>query len=129
MRLGPLILGAMTGAGLLSGCQSESAGPTASMLNVSLTTPNSDDGAILFTVSGGPVDSVEVAGYPVYSVRVDRNTIRVIVTGDLSAGMVARVRIADERQRSSYAATLEQVASRSTYGQRDPASYSLTLAP
>jgi hypothetical protein len=129
MRLGRLIFGAMTGAGLLSGCQSESAGPTAGVLNVSLATPNSDDGAILFSVSGGPVDSVEVAGYPVYSVRVDRNTLRVIVTGDLRTGIVARVRIADERQRSSYAAALEQVAARSSYGQRDPASYSLTLAP
>jgi hypothetical protein len=96
---------------------------------VTLTTPNSDDGAVLFTLSGGPVDSVEAVGHSVYSARIDANTLRVIVTGTLGPGPVARIRIPDQQQVSGYGAMVNQVAARTTYQQRDPGGYSLTLAP
>jgi hypothetical protein len=123
------VLGGVIGLGLLTGCSSEPGGPTAGAFTVSIASPNSDDGAVLFTISGGPVDSVEAMGYSLYSARIDANTLRVIVTGDLHAGPIARVRIADERQLSRYSATINQVAMRSTYGQREPTSYALALSP
>lgn len=130
MKIGlALTLGAAVGLGLLPSCSSEPAGPTQAILTVTLTTSNGDDGAVLFTLSGGPVDSVEAVGYSVYSARIDANTIRVIVTGALGPGPVARIRIPDQRQISGYLVIVNQVAARTTYQQRDPGGYSLALAP
>jgi hypothetical protein len=130
MRLGlPLTLGAAIGLTVVASCSSDPSGPTEGTFNVRLTTPNSDDGAVLFTVSGGPVDAVEALGYTVYSARIDANTLRVIVTGDLSSGPVVRIRIADQRQLSRYSGIVNQVAARASYLQRDPTSYSIAVEP
>jgi hypothetical protein len=117
------------GLSLLAGCNHEPTDTDAGFLNVALTTPNNDDGAVLFTVSGGPVDSVEAAGYSVYSAQIDANTLRVIVTGALGSGSLARLHIPNNRQNSGYSATVNQVAARATYQPRDPTSYSVTLEP
>jgi hypothetical protein len=122
-------MGAALGLGLLPGCWSEPVDPSEATLNVSLVTPNSDDGAVLFTLSGGPVDSIEAVGYSVYSARIEANAIRVIITGTLAPGPVARIHIPDHRQISGYSAVVNQVAARTTYQQRDPSGYSLTVAP
>jgi hypothetical protein len=115
--------------GSVAGCSHEPNGPTAGTLNVSLSSPNGDDGAVLFTVSGGPVDSVAAGGHQVYSARLDPNTLRVVVIGDLASGDLATIYIADTRLASGYTATVNQVAARATYAQRDAASYSLSLSP
>jgi hypothetical protein len=128
VRIGLALALAAIGLAALTSC-SEPSDPTEGTLIVTLATPNTDDGAVLFTVSGGPVDTVEAVGSPVYSARVDANTVRVIVTGALGSGPVARIRIPDHRQNSVYTATVSQVAARATYLQRDPAAYSLTLSP
>lgn len=113
---------------LSAGCSSNT-GPTAGVLTVSLSSPRGDDGAMLFTVSGGPVDSVESIGYTMYSVRTVADTVKIIVAGVLESGPVARIHISDTRQASRYAARVSQVAARVTYAERDPASYSLALQP
>lgn len=130
MRLGHVrTLGAVIGLGLAVSCSHEPSGPTAGTFDVRLATPNGDDGAVLFTISGGPIEAVEPLDYRVYSARVDANTHRVIVTGDITSGPVARIRIADDRQLPRYSASVNQVAARATYVQRDPTSYVLTFAP
>ena len=117
-------------AGLLSigGC-SEPPGPSAATLQLALATPAQDDGAVLFTISGGPVDSIDVSDYQLYSNRVDANTLRVIVTGALKPGVIARIHIPDQSRIADYSGTMNQVAARASYAQRDPAGYGLTLAP
>jgi hypothetical protein len=113
---------------LLSSC-SGGTGPTSGILNVKLSSLRGDDGAVLFTITGGPVESVEAVSGIVHSAQIDANTLRVVITGNLSAGAIARVRIADLTQASHYSAAVNQVAARSTYLQRDPGQYSITLAP
>jgi hypothetical protein len=113
---------------LLAAC-SGGTGPTAGTLSVSLITPHLDDGAVLLTISGGPVDSVEAAGHRVYSSQPDANTLRLILAGDLGSGTVARVHVPDTRQVARYTVLLSQVAARSTYAQRDPAHYTISLQP
>ncbi len=114
---------------LLSGCSSDSAAPVAATLEVSFATASTDDGAVLFTVSGGPIDSVEApAGYRLYSAETSPTSLRVVVAGDLRAGTIARIHIADGRKLSQYSATIDQVAARGSYVQRDPVSYSLQVA-
>jgi hypothetical protein len=130
VKLGPLLgLGLTAAAGYLSGCSSAPAGPDAATLTVEFVTPAEDDGAVLFTISGGPVDSVEAAGYAVYQARIDPTTVRVILSGELTSGAIAHIHIPDDRRLSLYSATLDQVAARATYIQRDPTPYALTLGP
>lgn len=114
---------------MLSGCSGQASGPVATTLQVSLSTPFNDDGGLLFTVTGGRVDSVDAAGYTIYTSRPDATTLQVILTGDLSSGNVAQLHIADERLASQYSASVNQVAARATYVARDPASYRLDLKP
>jgi len=113
---------------LLFSCSSGT-GPTSGTLNARLSSLRGDDGAVLFTITGGPVESVDAVSGIVHSVQIDANTLRVVITGDLGAGAIARVRIADLTQASRYSAAVNQVAARSTYVQRDPGQYSITLAP
>jgi hypothetical protein len=118
---------ALAALGGLVACSHEPAAPTPGILNVALSTPNSDDGAVLFTVSGGPVDTLESTGFAVYSARVDPGTLRVIVIGNLASGPIVRIRIPDDGQSSGYTAALDQVSVRATHAQRDPAAYTLSL--
>ena len=125
-RLGSLLL---AGVSALVACSHDAIGPTAGTLTVNLASPNSDDGAVLFTISGGPIDSVASSGHQIYSARLDANTLRLIVTGDVASGTLATLYLADMRLASSYSVTLNQVAARASYAQHDPASYTLTLSP
>jgi hypothetical protein len=99
------------------------------MLNVKLSSPQTDDGAVLFTVTGGPVESVEAVSGTLHSLQIDANTLRVVITGNLSSGTIAQIRIGDVTQAARYAAVVNQVAARTTYGLRDPGSYAITLGP
>ena len=113
---------------LLFSCSSGT-GPTAGILNVKLSSLRGDDGAVLFTIAGGPVESVEAVSGIVHSAQIDANTVRVVITGNLSAGAIARVRIADVTQAARYSTTVNQVAARSSYVPRDPGQYSISLEP
>lgn len=112
---------------LLAGC-SNNTGPVAGALNVNISSPQHDDGALMLFVYGGPVDSVESVGFPVYSVR-SADSVKFIVTGSLGSGTVARIHVPDGRQASRYSAKVGQVAARVSYAPRDPATYSITLLP
>jgi hypothetical protein len=115
--------------GLLAGCSDTASEPVAGTLQVALTSPFTDDGALLFTITGGRIDSVEAAGLTIYTSRPDASTLEVILLGNVGSGTIARLNIPDERLASQYSATLSQAAARGTYAQRDPAGYHLDLAP
>jgi hypothetical protein len=113
----------------LSNCSGPPSETVAATLAVTLSSPFTDDGALLFTISGGPVDSVETTGYTLYSYRPDGNTMEIIVTGQINSGAIARLYIGNERLTPQYSARVMQAAARSSYTQRDPGAYGLTLAP
>jgi hypothetical protein len=112
---------------LLAGC-SNNTGPVAGTLNVNISSPQQDDGALLLSVYGGPIDSVESVGFRIYSIRA-ADSVKVIVTGSLGSGPVARIHIPDGLQAARYSAKISQVAARVSYAPRDPATYSITLQP
>jgi hypothetical protein len=112
---------------LLAGC-SNNTGPVAGALNVNISSPQHDDGALLLTVYGGPVDSVESVGFRTYAIR-GPDSVKFIVTGSLGSGPVARIHIPDGRLASRYSAKVSQVAARASYTPRDPATYSISLQP
>jgi hypothetical protein len=121
-----LILGLAAG---LSGCSEPPSATVSTTLAVTLSSPFTDDGGLLFTISGGPVDSVETPGYALYSSRTDANTLELIVSGQLISGTIARVHIPNDRLVPQYSVKVLQAAARSSYAQRDPAAYGLTLGP
>ena len=103
-------------------------GPTTSRAySVNLSTPNSDDGAISFTISGAAVDTVTSAQGMVFLSRVGTTEVRVIVAGNLAAGKVATVQFSTAVAQNAITVALEQVAARS-YTERTLVGYSLSAS-
>jgi hypothetical protein len=113
---------------LIHGCSEES-GPTGGVLSLGFAGSVADAGAVLLTISGGPVDSVEAPGFGIYSSRADANTLRLIITGAIGTGSIAQVHIPDSRSASLYLVSVQQVAAPATYALKDPASITASLSP
>ena len=113
-----------------SGCSGDdpASEPVAGALRVVLTSPNTDDGAVMFQVTG-VVDSVVVpAGLALYQSVPGPNVLRVIVTGNISSGSnLLTLYVADVSKASSITTQVMQVAARTTYAQRPAGAYSLTV--
>ena len=101
--------------------------PTAGPLDLVLSTPNNGDGAILLTVSGGAIDSVSAAGYPIHAARASGTSFRVVVTGAITDGTIARVHVPNTALAGSYAVTISDVAEAGTYALRNLAGYSVDV--
>jgi len=95
------------------------------VLDVILTTPNHDDGAVLFTIDGA-VDSVQGAPYVIFSTSSAADA-RVVVTGNVVAGVIARLYVPDVATADQYLANLVEVAQRGTFALRPPTAYQLQL--
>ena len=97
-------------------------------VNVTLATPNSNDGALLLTLSGGAMDSLTASVGTIFFASTGTNTFRVMVAGTIGDGPVVRFWMPDRRNVAQYVATLEQAAVRSSYEQQDIGAYSLSIA-
>lgn len=101
--------------------------PQGGALAVLLSTPNADDGAVYFTVGGGPIDSVtRSAESTVQTIAVNGDITKVLVHGSVAGGTIAKLWVPDVRV--TYHVTLQQVARRGTYQQRPVIGYSLSIA-
>jgi hypothetical protein len=114
---------------LILSCNNGSTGPVGGILQVHLRSAHGDDGAVLFTVTGGAVESVEAIAGTVHTAPIDANTLRVVVTGDLSSRLIARIHIPDVTQASHYSSVINDVAARNSYVVRDLSGYSISLEP
>ena len=102
--------------------------PVPGWLQVRLNSPYTDDGGIMFSVRGGQVDSIRSAYSDLFTSQVDSTSIRVIVAGDLSSGViVAEILVPDMESSANYLATVEQVAARETFLQREASGFSLAV--
>lgn len=116
---------------LLSSCGgggTEPSGPTAGVFNVTLNTPNTGDGAVLFRITGGPVDSI--AGSAMIadgSYNSVGNTTRVVAAGPITDGVIVHLFVPDVSKASLYAGTMEQVAANSNFLQRSVVGYTFTI--
>ncbi|MGH7701866.1 MAG: hypothetical protein ACREMO_02150 [Gemmatimonadales bacterium] len=129
MRRLLLPLLAVLAASAASGC-GDGLAPLAGTLEVTLDTPNSDDGAVLFVVAGGPIDQVDPAGYLTYSAPIGLAGTRVVVTGNLAPGVLVHLRVPDIHRAGSYTVVLEQVAARAPgYPLRPLGGYRATVTP
>jgi hypothetical protein len=119
------------GAVAAAGC-SGSEGPVAGELEVRLTTPNTDDRAVLLRLAGrfDAVTAPSGSGYRVLSSPGLGDTVRVVVMAPqgfhLASGALLRVAVPDTRQVGAYTARVLDVAT-TAYTQRATTGYSLSV--
>ncbi len=92
-----------------------------------LSTPNTNDGAVWFTLSGGQFDSVRVSQKMLLTGGTVPNQQSVIVAGALSNGTVASFWVPERRDVANYRAVLEQATVIATYEQQTITSYVLSV--
>ena len=129
MRQLRMLVGAGSAIFVLSTCGD--AGPEsiaqeeAGWVTVTLATNQTDAGGVLMTIRGGPIDSVR-SYYPHVFNKEVGPLQKVAVVGNIVAGPIAEIFVADLSLASTYTATVDQVAAR-TLEQRDPANYTVTV--
>jgi hypothetical protein len=125
---GTALVALLVGVAACGGDDGGSSGPVAGPLRVVVTSPNTDDGAVMFQVTG-VVDSVAApAGLTLHQSVPGPNVLRVIVTGNISSGSnLLTLHVADVSKASSITTQVLQVAARTTYAQRPAGGYSLTV--
>ena len=96
-------------------------------LQVLLETPRSNDGALLITLSGGPLGSLRVSQVTLLTAPPGVNDQQVIIAGDVRAGVVLRFWVPERANVANYRAVLDQVATRRDYIQQSLTGYSLTI--
>ena len=127
VRARVFIAGVILVAGAACGGEPMGNRPTPGNLTVVLASPGSSDGAVLLLVTGGPVESVSPAGsYQVASAAVGTSTRRVVVTGDIGAGDLIKLRVPDVNS-TSYLVQVEQVADRNSFALLDATAYTATV--
>jgi hypothetical protein len=92
-------------------------GPSAGEVTLVLRTPNTDDGAIAFSVMVAAPNEVTGAtavcdGCDVFYTKVSRTELRGIVTGDLVAGPLVRLSVAQGGPNEVYRLDVVDVANR-----------------
>lgn len=112
----------------IGGCGQDALSPAAGVLRVIVKVPGDDDGAVLFRVSGGPVDSVEAVGYTTYAAQFGSDSTVVVVAGDIASGVLVRLHVPDVEAASSYQAVVREVASRTTFAPMNTAGFSIAVS-
>lgn len=102
--------------------------PVPGWLTVQLDTPNTNDGAVQVVITGPALEAAEVAtGYDGIT-TVEQGTAYLVVTGAVTDGAVARIRVPDVGRAAVYTATVQAAAARGTYALQPTAAYRVTLA-
>ena len=104
--------------------------PVPGALIVSLTTPNDDDGAILFSVSGGGITSptAVASSHFLFFRATGTSSINAVVVGNVTAGPLLSFEVPDVNQASSYVPTITEVAGRDNALRPSLSGYSLSVS-
>ena len=99
-------------------------------LVLSLTTPNSDDGAVMFSISGGGITkpTTENSSHVLFYRAAGATSSNAVVAGDITAGALVRFEVPDVDVASSYSATVTEVAARDNTLRGSLAGYSLSIS-
>ena len=96
-----------------------------------LTTPHADDGALVFTVSGPPIDSAAAANASLllFTRRTGGSTLVGVVVGAVANGAVVTLQVPDVRVAAAYTARVTEAADRENALRPSLAGYALTVSP
>ena len=104
-------------------------GPVSGTLVVSLTTPNADDGAILFTISGAGISAPTALTSNLFFSRVaSTSSLAAVVAGNIAAGQMLRFSVPDVGQASAYTANITEVADRNNALRASLSGYVLSIS-
>lgn len=117
----------LAGLIVVMGCADVAPIPAPGTLVVELVATSPDAGALVFTVSGGPVTRVVAPGYEVTS-RSDASGTHILVSGTLRTGTLVRLDVPELSRAGAYAVTVDQVADGVTFALLDPDPTILRLA-
>lgn len=125
--IGAIVVVALASLPACGGEGTAPAGP--GTVAVSLVSPSADDGAVLVSITGPGIRNAEAASfnYHAYWRVVSATELRLIVVGDLAAGVVATVMVDDRSRIDQYQAQVVEVASRTDVVRSSNAGYSVTL--
>ncbi len=114
-----------------TGCGDSGSPTRPGTLRVSLTTPHSDDGAMLFEVNGPAIDTMAPvnASYRLFTRRIGTTAVRAVLAGPLAAGTVVTLEVPDIGAAGSYTATLAEVVDRQNQVRPSLGGYGLSVAP
>lgn len=99
-------------------------------LTLQLNSPHDDDGGILFTLSGGPIEKVEPLIDGFFTAVEEGGTWTVLLAAAFTDGAaVARIYVPDVEARAALRAAIVQAAAQQTFVQRDVSEYALTIVP
>lgn len=126
-------LGAIGLLALVGACGGGKGGPPpsdAGDLTLSYFQGGPAAGAMLITITGGPVQTVTVPSGQQLQVSFSSptaGTTRIIVTGPLSTGDILKLRVPDTTLATSYVPHVDQVADNVTFSLIDPSVHTLTI--
>ena len=87
-----------------------------------------EPGALLLTITGGPVENVSALGGQQVSFSSPfAGTTKVVVLGTLTNGDLLRLRVPDVTQSTSYTVRVEQAADNGTFALIDASLYTFTV--
>jgi hypothetical protein len=89
---------------------------------------NGQAGAMVLTITGGPVETVTAIGSQIVSSTSPYSTqTRVVIIGAAGNGDLLRIRVPDVSQVASYAVRPDQVADQATFALVDPAGHTFSV--
>jgi len=114
----------------LAECKVEASPTTPGTVTVSFHSPNSDDGAALFTVTGPGIRDAQAASstYKVYWRVVAATEVRFLVVGNLNNGVLATMTIDDLSKVGQYEGSLLEVSSRTDAVRSSMSGYSISIS-
>ena len=110
-------------------CGESTEPPRDGTATISLTTPQTDDGAVAVTLTGPGISNLTPANssYRVFWRLVSQDELRAIVVGNVAAGPLFSVRVADVGNLSRYAGSVTQLATRADALRDDRSGYAVTV--
>lgn len=125
-----LAMVAVVSAGTACSNEPTSSAPQPGTLVLRLTTPHTDDGAVLFKVSGPPIDTAVAvdASLRLFTARPDGSTVVGAVVGVVDNGTVVTLQVRDVGLAAGYTAQVLEVADRQNALRGSLAGYALTVA-
>jgi hypothetical protein len=128
-RVGAIAAACVTVASLLGCGDAPAEPPQPGTVAVILTTPNADDGAILFSIAGGTVQGPAATSpsHRVFSRATGATSTTVVVVGNLAAGPVLLFDVRDVRTVDDFTSTVLEVAARDNSLRASLAGYSLEV--
>lgn len=113
---------------LLAGCGTTDSVPvTPGELAVQLSAPGTPPGAMLLTVSGGPVTGVTVAPGLEGALSTNASGTHILLVGTINGGEVGVLQIPDRTLVTRYVVSIDQVADATTFALLDRVQWTATL--